>query len=174
MTLLTPTRLRDQSGFTLIEILVVILIVGALAAIAIPSFLNQRSKADDACAKAMAKEMFTATKTLQAETGNYGGATIASLSAIEGSITADTCGSSTAIAISDPDSGAPAGTCPAGTSVGTASAHIGFCVSAESNGGTWMTLTEKNGRVYRTCEIPSGQTLPHGSCTGGGGTTGTW
>jgi hypothetical protein len=37
-----------------------------------------------------------------------------------------------------------------------------------------MTLTEKNGRVYRTCEIPSGQTLPHGSCTGGGGTTGTW
>lgn len=174
MSLRISSRLRDQSGFTLIEILVVILIIGILTAIALPSFLNQRTKADDACAKSMVKQMFTATKTFQTENGDYGGANIASLSAIEQSITANTCGSSAAIAIADPVAGIPAGACQAGTSVSAANARVGFCVGAQSNGGTWMAMTEQNGRVYRTCSVPSGQTLPFGGCKGSSGTTGTW
>lgn len=73
-------RSNDEGGFTLIELLVVILIIGILAAIAIPSFLNQKSKAYDASAKEMARTAQTAAETYGTDhNGEYTGMSVKTL-----------------------------------------------------------------------------------------------
>ena len=62
---------RGEEGFTLIELLVVIIIIGILAAIAIPVFLNQRSKGWDAAVQSDLRNAATAQETWLTE-GNPG------------------------------------------------------------------------------------------------------
>jgi type IV pilus assembly protein PilA len=77
-------RAQEEKGFTLIELLVVILIIGILAAIAIPSFLNQRSKGNDAEAKSTAVTAAEAMETCATDNnGSYLNCSEASLLAIE-------------------------------------------------------------------------------------------
>jgi prepilin-type N-terminal cleavage/methylation domain-containing protein len=69
-------RSQSEKGFTLVELLVVMLILGLLAAIAIPSFFNQRDKARDADAKAAVRTAETAMETYATDNGgSYAGAT---------------------------------------------------------------------------------------------------
>jgi type IV pilus assembly protein PilA len=77
-------RAQEERGFTLIELLVVILIIGILAAIAIPSFLNQRSKGNDAEAKSTAVTAAEAMETCATDNnGSYGNCDITAIRSIE-------------------------------------------------------------------------------------------
>jgi type IV pilus assembly protein PilA len=62
---------NGEKGFTLIELLVVILIIGILAAIALPAFLGQRSKGQDADAKSAARNLVSAMESVYATEQDY-------------------------------------------------------------------------------------------------------
>ena len=59
-------RRQNEEGFTLIELMVVVLIMGILMAIAIPTFLSTRGSANDASAKSNATNAFTNEKSYYA------------------------------------------------------------------------------------------------------------
>lgn len=76
--------MKAEPGFTLVELMIVMLILGLLAAIAVPSFFSQRDKARDAEAKQQLVTARTATETYGVDNdGNYTGATAAELAQIE-------------------------------------------------------------------------------------------
>jgi type IV pilus assembly protein PilA len=77
-------RSSSEGGFTLVELLVVMLILGLLAAIAIPSFFNQRDKAKDSSAKEAVRTAQTAMETYSTDhNGSYSLADEAALVNIE-------------------------------------------------------------------------------------------
>jgi type IV pilus assembly protein PilA len=66
------TRLAsEESGFTLLELLVVVLLIGILAAIALVMFTSQKQKGEDANAKSNASSLVSAVDRCYVETGNF-------------------------------------------------------------------------------------------------------
>lgn len=62
---------RRQKGFTLIELMIVVAIIGILAAIAIPQFNSYRRKAQDSAAKSALKNLATAQENYYATNNSY-------------------------------------------------------------------------------------------------------
>jgi type IV pilus assembly protein PilA len=136
-------RAQDADGFSMIELLVIVLIIGILAAIAIPSLLDQTTKANDAAAETQVGTLQTAIKTYATEhSGSYAGATLATLQAIEPTLR-DTA---TAVA----------------KEVGSATA-TSFTIESEAVGsGDVYKLENAEGAITRSCSP-----LGRGDCKSG-------
>jgi len=85
--LMERRRNENEKGFTLIELMVVVLIIAILIAIAIPTFLGARQRANNRAAQSSLRNALTAAKTIFTDNNDYSTATAGAVSAVEPSLT---------------------------------------------------------------------------------------
>jgi type IV pilus assembly protein PilA len=84
--LIERRRNGNEEGFTLIELMVVVLIIAILIAIAIPTFLGARNRAQDRGAQSNIRNAFTAEKTSYTDKSQYSADVTTTLPGIEPSL----------------------------------------------------------------------------------------
>ncbi len=68
---MTPRQKKKATGFTLIELMIVVAIVGILAAIAIPNFMRYQAKSKQSEAKVNLRSIYTSQNTYFGEHDTY-------------------------------------------------------------------------------------------------------
>ncbi len=63
--------MKNQAGFTLVELIVVVIIIGLLAGLVVPQFIKQEEKATAKAAKAQIELFGTALDTFRLDVGRY-------------------------------------------------------------------------------------------------------
>jgi type IV pilus assembly protein PilA len=108
---LKGTSFRRNEGFTLVEILIIIVIIGLLAVIAIPQFISYRSRAIDAQLKSDLRNAAVAVESYFAKWSSYP----ASVAQIQGYGFQPTDGVTLTITVVTPNSYSITATKPGGT-----------------------------------------------------------
>lgn len=82
-------RLRHDNGFTLIELMIVVLVIAILIAIAIPTFIGARRRAQDRAAQSSLRYTVTAARALYGDRESYQPVTMVELESMEQSLDFD-------------------------------------------------------------------------------------